>query len=392
MQNYFGTEPELDIASTIRRGLLGMGTDSGASKVQPKMPQEKPPSAIDNLLNMAKPMTPKEQSIAEHGKGGHIARSIGGFLLGDSDMFTKDAYKDQYKTDSARYKASSAIRENMPAFREYDAMLRDSDPGNDAEALYMMNKTFGADDKLMKQMYGEYTDRGEPKAAKPSWEKIDIDGQYFYADKNDPTAAPVPVTMEDGTFAYSDLSEGQAKNVNYFERGAPRIMQMHRMEDAGVTLPRAVLQAVARAENTQTGFIDQAVFAQLLNKIGLDPEQREYLDAATDFSMVNLRKDSGAAISASEMIKELKNTVMLDDMSPSHYKENREARRTRATALIAGMPKRVRAKYKDKLENINGLSLDKVIAETEGEGESYGILKEDANGWTPPTLDEIMGR
>jgi hypothetical protein len=92
------------------------------------------------------------------------------------------------------------------------------------------------------------------------------------------------------------------------------------------------------------------------------------------------------------MIKELKNTVMLDDMSPSHYRENREARRTRATALIAGMPKRVRAKYKDKLENINGLSLDKVIAEIEEEGESYGVLKEDANGYTPPTLDEIMGR
>ena len=160
MQNYFGTEPELDIASTIRRGLLGMGTDSGASKVQPKMPQEKPPSAMDNLLNMAKPMTPNERSIAEHGKGGHIARSIGGFLLGDSDMFTKDAYKDQYKADKARYGAVSAIRENMPAFREYDAMLRDDDPSNDAEALYMMNKTFGADDKLMKQMYGEYGDRG----------------------------------------------------------------------------------------------------------------------------------------------------------------------------------------------------------------------------------------
>ncbi|MDG1950030.1 MAG: hypothetical protein P8J32_04440, partial [bacterium] len=115
MQNYMGGEPELDIASTIRRGLFDMGTDSGAEKVQPKMPQEKPPSAIDNLLNMAKPMTPKEQSIAEHGKGGHIARSIGGFLLGDSDAFTKDAYKDQYKTDSARYSAASAIKENMPA-------------------------------------------------------------------------------------------------------------------------------------------------------------------------------------------------------------------------------------------------------------------------------------
>ena len=67
MQNYFGTEPELDVTKLIRRGLLDAGTNSGAEKAQPKMPspeQAPQPTAIDNLLNMAKPMTPKEQSIA----------------------------------------------------------------------------------------------------------------------------------------------------------------------------------------------------------------------------------------------------------------------------------------------------------------------------------------
>lgn len=160
MQNYMGGEPELDIAKTIRRGLMGMGADSGASKVQPRMPQEKPPSAIDNLLNMAKPMSPKEASIAEHGKGGHIARSIGGFFLGDHEMFTKTPEaKEQYKKDMARYDTANAMKENMPAFREYDAMLRDNDKGNDAEAFYMMNKTFGVDKDLMNQMYGEHGNR-----------------------------------------------------------------------------------------------------------------------------------------------------------------------------------------------------------------------------------------
>ena len=160
MQNYMGGEPELDIASTIRRGLLNMGTDSGASKVQPQMPREKPPSAIDNLLNMAKPMSPKERSIAEHGKGGHMMRRIGGWLTGNDYAFTgEDDHRDQYKIDKARYDTVGQIKGNMPAFREYDAMLRDDDPNNDSEALYMMNKTFGADDKLMKQMYGEHAGR-----------------------------------------------------------------------------------------------------------------------------------------------------------------------------------------------------------------------------------------
>ena len=162
MQNYQGGEPELDGTKLIRRGLLDVGTDSGAGKVQPQMPSQEPaaqPSAIDNLLNMQRPMTPKEQSIAEHGKGGHIARSIGGFLLGDADMFTKDEYKDKYEADKARYGVVSNMKQNMPAFREYDAMMRDDDKGNDSEAMYMMNKMFGADDNLMKQMYGNYGGR-----------------------------------------------------------------------------------------------------------------------------------------------------------------------------------------------------------------------------------------
>ena len=185
MQNYQGGEPELDVTKLIRRGLLDVGTDSGAGKVQPQMPSQEPaaqPSAIDNLLNMQRPMTPKEQSIAEHGKGGHIARSIGGFLLGDADMFTKDEYKDKYEADKARYGVVSNMKQNMPAFREYDAMMRDDDANNDSEAMYMMNKMFGADDKLMKQMYGEYGGRNPDSVMKnPTYTEGDyqlIDGEW----------------------------------------------------------------------------------------------------------------------------------------------------------------------------------------------------------------------
>jgi hypothetical protein len=47
-------------------------------------------------------------------------------------------------------------------------MLRDDDPSNDAEALYMMNKTFGADDNLMKQMYGEHAGRNPDATGRDS--------------------------------------------------------------------------------------------------------------------------------------------------------------------------------------------------------------------------------
>jgi hypothetical protein len=357
-------------------------------------PSPAPESAQDRLglLKMPQaPVAPGQQFRDKHGTGGSILRLLGtglsGGLLGDTLIpeLGKDS-RLQYASDMKNYGTAMQDYNKQSGFRDMLTGVMDGvEDESDPFSRLSLAKEFGLEPL-------EYATGGGVVPHKPAWEKVDIDGQYFYTDKNDPTAAPVPVTMEDGTFAYSDLTEGQAKNVNYFERGAPRILQMHRMEDAGVTLPRTVLQAVARAENTDTGFVDQAIFAQLLNKIGLSPDQREYLDAATDFSMVNLRKDSGAAISASEMIKELKNTVMLDDMSPSHYKENREARRTRATALIAGMPRRVQKKYKDKLGELNGLSLDRAIAEIEKEAKSYGVLREDSNDWTPPTLDEIMAR
>ena len=167
MQNYFGTEPELDIG-----GLLRVNAKKKLAEERAQAPEPAPtpqPSAIDNLLNMAKPMTPKERSIAEHGKGGHIARSIGGYILGDHEMFTGgDDAKAQYKTDKARYDAVGQMKQNMPAFREYDAMMRDDDPNNDSEAMYMMNKMFGADDKLMKQMYGEHAARNPDATGRDS--------------------------------------------------------------------------------------------------------------------------------------------------------------------------------------------------------------------------------
>ena len=257
------------------------------------------------------------------------------------------------------------------------------DPGDSFQRL-LLAKEYGIDNLAYAMNGGVVTPESE-------YEKVEIDGQYFYTDRKNPTAAPIPVTLEDGSFAYSDLSEGQSKNVNYFERAVPRIEQMHRLEDEGVTLPRAVLQAVARAENPD-GFIDGALFDMALNNMGLDEKQREYLDAAKDFSMINLRKDSGAAISASEMIKELQNTIVLDDFSDDHYTSNRAARRRRATALLAGMPKRVRDKYKDKLEGLSALEVDRVIKDIEDDASSFGILREDANGYRPPTLEELMSR
>jgi hypothetical protein len=56
------------------------------------------------------------------------------------------------------------------------------------------------------------------------------------------------------------------------------------------------------------------------------------------------------------------------------------------------MPKRVRDKYKDKLDGLSSLEVGRVVQEIEEEAASFGILREDGNSFTPPTLDDLMSR
>lgn len=374
--------------SLLEEQLEEIRKKTAAAGVTPSMVEQAgaPPSPA-GLLPLEAPKYWTEQAMERDGKAKFFGKMLLGGFTGLGPLLFPESIgaKARYASELTAYQDALAERQGRSRHQAgLDLLMNGVDDPEDAFQRLTLAKEFGIDEL-------QYALGGGVVTPDADWEKVDIDGQYFYVDKNNPTDTPVPVTMEDGSFAYSDLSEGQAKNVNYFERAVPRIEQMHRLEDEGVALPRAVLQAVARAENPD-GFIDGALFDMALNNMGLDEKQREYLDAAKDFSMINLRKDSGAAISASEMIKELQNTIVLDDFSDDHYTSNRSARRRRATALLAGMPKRVRDKYKDKLEGLSALEVDRVIKEIEEDAGSFGILKEDANGYTPPTLEELMSR
>ena len=349
-------------------------------------------SGLSGLLQEpTAPLTPDEQFRDNHSTGGAIMRLLGtglsGGLLGG--QLIPELQKEnqlKYASDLAAYGTDKVAYDKQQRDKAMLAGVMDgTEDGDDPFRRLSLSEGYGIDNL-------DYALGGGVVPVEEDWVKTEIDGQFFYTDNNNPTAAPIPIQHEDGTYAYADLTDAQAKNANYFERGMPRVMQMHALEDAGVTLPRAVLNAVARAENQKTGFVDGAIFDKILNSMALSPEQREYLDAAKDFSMINLRKDSGAAISASEMIKELQNTVMLDDMRPEHYLENRAARVRRATGLIAGMPRRMQVKYKDKLAELNGLSLDRVIKKIEEEAETFGVLRQDQNDFVLPTFEELMER
>jgi hypothetical protein len=381
MQNYFGTEPELDIGGLLRINAKKKLAEEQAQAPAPA-PQEKPPSAIDNLLNMAKPMTPKERSIAEHGKGGHIARSIGGYILGDSDMFTKNDYKDQYKTDSARYKASSAIRENMPAFREYDAMMRDDDVGNDAEALYMMEKMFGVDDKLSSKMYGSYDDRNI-KAPEADYQIINNNGTMVAVDRNNPNAIPIP--LRDGNGALRQpMPQHQIQQVGAFDRMVPRLQELDQMELDGTTISRDKMTQLRSYETEDAnGRILTAMGLQKWMSETLSPEERKYILAAEDAGMVVLRDESGAAISSGEILRQMNQYLMFDDYKedgPNAFEAQRNARNRKAQTLATGLPDwlfeeddpgaQKRKGYRDWVTNYNGARPKKYEGPTDFTGMS----------------------
>jgi len=167
-----------DINDVIKKGL----------QANPPKPNDAPAANIASpeegkdilgLLQVADLQAPKrwEEAAIEGGRGKYVGKQIlneltGGFLegalfpesVGDDERYKAETA--QYATDLARNKSIENMKSNMPAFREFDGLLRDEDKSNDAEALYMMSKMFGADDNLLKQMYGQHGGRNPETVAK----------------------------------------------------------------------------------------------------------------------------------------------------------------------------------------------------------------------------------
>jgi hypothetical protein len=229
----------------------------------------------------------------------------------------------------------------MPAFREYAGHLQDDITENDAEAAFMMNKLFGVDDDLMKQMFN----RG-PEAAKPSWETKFNNGVLYRYDKNGIHAAQ-PVLDAEGNQVTEKMDGDMRKTSGWFKRAVPALENMHKLEDEGVTIDRSTLTLMQQAQDAD-GIFQPHVYTKLLNEANLKPEQRQYLRNAQDLAMIQLRKESGAAIGVSEMFNELSQNVMLSDMTDEGYEYQRGARGRKYRALSEGMPSYLIDEFKEE--------------------------------------------
>jgi hypothetical protein len=346
-----------DIAGNVRDGLAASGVQSGEGMVQARRPK-----STDNLLGLdlsGMPQSPMAAAREKYGKGELFFRDL--LSAGGSSIFASmllpDVYgegaQDKYKTDMELYKAGLTSQlEQQQAQAERDRMsglgagLRDAfgteTLDDDLEAV-IAARTGGmdlADIKHLQNMVGQsYQD--------PSWETKFDNGVLVRYDKNSNSPAQV-VLGDDGKPITEKMDGDMRKTSAWFERAVPALENMHKLEDRGVTLDRNVLTFLQQAQD-ENGMFKPLIYNQLLNEANLTGEQKQYLRNARDLAMIQLRKESGAAIGVSEMFNELEQNVMLSDMSDEGYEYQRgKARLNKYRGLANGLPSYLLDEFKEK--------------------------------------------
>jgi len=131
----------------------------------------------------------------------------------------------------------------------------------------------------------------------------------------------------------------------------------------------------------------------------LSQEEREYLTAAMDSGMIALRDESGAAISAQEMVRQLDQSLMFSDYSDSAFENQRRARATKVEGFLGGMPDWVLNEFQDERDYITGYDYTRRPSTTDqpsvttGSGKLPSMTQEDMTTYMQlMEMDEASGR
>jgi hypothetical protein len=178
-------------------------------------------------------------------------------------------------------------------------------------------------------------------------------------DKKNPTAPGIPMTTPDGQPIRNKLDQWQVDNIGAFDRMVPRLETLDEMERGGMAIPRSTMTQLRAYESLDAdgrNVLLATGFGEWMEKY-LTPEQRRYILAAEDAGMIVLRDESGAAISSSEILRQMNQYLMFDDLDAVTRKDQREARTRKAGTLMTGMPdyiKKERQGQLDWVENFDG--------------------------------------
>jgi hypothetical protein len=259
----------------------------------------------------------------------------------------------QYKVESKAYEAQQAQAEAARVFQGHYDNLNDGIEGpEDARARAAFLGMDGVDSP---EDANWVLEGGEPKI-KPDYVMADHNGQKVFVDKNNPTAPGIPMTMSDGTPIRGRLDQWQVDNIGAFDRMTPRLQELDGMENAGMAIPRSTMTQL-RAYETLDGdgrnVLLAGAFGEWMSEY-LTPEQRKYILAAEDAGMVVLRDESGAAISSSEILRQMNQYLMFDDLDGATKAAQRNARSRKAGTLMTGMPNYIKDARKDNIQWLEG--------------------------------------
>ena len=352
-----------------------------SAKVTPQMIADAPNvEAAQSLLPV--PLSPIEKMIERDGK----AKTFGKMLLGGFTGLTPFLMpeliggRERHQAELALYYKQQAAQAERDRMSGLGSGLRDAfgteTLDDDMEAA-MAARAGGwdlADIKHFQNMAGHsYQD--------PSWETKFDNGVLVRYDVNG-NAPAQPVLGDDGGFITEKMDGDMRKTAGWFKRAVPALENMHKLEDRGVDISRETLTLLAQAAQNEDGIIVPQLFNQALNELKLDEDQRQYIRNARDLAMIQLRKESGAAIGVSEMFNELEQNLMLDDYSPEGYEYQRGSRNRKYRALAEGMPSYLIDEFKadgyfDTLDNLrkNGARRDPSV--WDGERTDFSRFKED---------------
>lgn len=302
-----------------------------------KLPAPKAAPSPSGLLPLEAPKHWTEEAMERDGKAKFFGKMLLGGFTGMGPLLFPESIgaKARYASELAAYQDVLAEQQGRSRHQAgLDLLMNGVDDPEDAFQRLSLAKEFGIDEL-------QYALGGGVVEEEPDYEKVEINGDYHYVDKNDPTAAPVPVSMADGTIAAKAVDGDTRKTSGWFKRAVPALENMHKLEDRGVDIDRTTLTLLAQAAQNEDGLVIPQLFNQALNNLDLSADQRQYIRNARDLSMIQLRKESGAAIGVSEMFNELEQNLMISDMSPEGYDYQRGSRARKYRALSDGLTESV---------------------------------------------------
>ena len=220
------------------------------------------------------------------------------------------------------------------AFAPHLANLTDDVDGpEDAVSRAVLTSTLGSIDKV------EYAMTGNKPGLKPEYVTVNNNGQKYMVDKNNPNSPGIPLTTPDGQPIREALPQWQVDNIGAFDRMVPRLQELDEMERNGMRLDREKMSAIRKYESEDaSGRFLTAFGWQKFLENELTPAERQYILAAEDAGMITLRDESGAAISASEILRQMNQYVMYSEFDDKTLKNQREARNRKAGTLMTGVP------------------------------------------------------